>query len=68
MDSSTSIIWSLLFGTIGIGYFIYGKRQRHGTALLSGVALCVFPYLVANIFLVIILGIIFLALPFLIRQ
>lgn len=67
MDSTTSIMWGILFGAIGAGYLIYGKKQRRGIALLSGVVLCVFPYFVSNIFLMILIGIIFMALPFFVR-
>lgn len=67
MDSSASIIWGILFGSIGIGYFIYGKKQHRGVALLSGVALIAFPYFVSNIFLIILIGIVLMALPFFVR-
>jgi len=67
MGSSASIIWGILFGSIGIGYFIYGKKQQRGVALLSGVGLIAFPYFVSNIFLIILIGIVLMALPFFIR-
>jgi hypothetical protein len=67
MDSTSSIMWGILFGSIGMGYLIYGKKQRRGTALLSGVVLCAFPYFVSNVFLMVLIGIIFMAIPFFIR-
>ena len=67
MDSTTSIMWGVLFGAIGMGYFVYGKRQRQGIALLSGLVLCVFPYFISNAFLIILIGLVFMALPFFIR-
>jgi hypothetical protein len=67
MDSSASIIWGVLFGSIGLGYFIYGKKQQLVVALLSGIALCVFPYFVSNVFLNIIIGVVLMALPFFMR-
>lgn len=67
MDSTTSIMWGILFGSIGMGYFIYGKKQRRGMALLSGVALCAFPYFVSNIIIMILIGIAFMALPYFVR-
>ena len=66
MDSST-IMWAVLFGSVGMGYIIYGKKQQKGMAFLSGVVLCVFPYVISNIFLVIIIGLVFMALPFFVR-
>ena len=67
MDGSAKIMWSLLFGSFGMAYLVYGKKQRNGVALLSGVALCAFPYFVSNVIIMVILGIIFIALPFLIK-
>jgi hypothetical protein len=67
MDSSARIMWSLLFGSFGMAYFVYGKKQRNGIALLSGVALCAFPYFVPNVLTMILVGIVFIALPFLIK-
>ena len=64
MDSSASLLWGLLFGSIGMGYFIYGKRQGRITALLSGVALMVYPYFFTNSFLILLIGIALMALPY----
>ena len=57
----------VLFGAIGAGYLVYGKKQRHPIALLSGIALCAFPYFVSNVLLSLCLGAIFMALPFVIK-
>lgn len=67
MDSTASLMWGLLFGSIGMGYLVYGKKQRRGIALLSGVFLCSFSYFVSNLFLMILIGIIAMALPFFIK-
>jgi len=68
MGSSTSLLLSLLFGSIGMGYFIYGKKQQHGIALITGAALCIFPYFVSNVLLVIIIGIVLMSLPYFLRN
>lgn len=34
----------LIFGSIGMGYMVYGRKQANFMALLAGVGLCVFPY------------------------
>lgn len=62
--STAALLWSLLFSSIGLGYFIYGKRQRKATALLSGALLCVYPYFAPNVYLLVALGVGLLALPF----
>jgi hypothetical protein len=48
-----------------MGYLIYGRKQQHGIALLSGVALCVLPYLVSDLLFLTLIGVGFMALPFL---
>jgi hypothetical protein len=67
MMGESTIWWGLLFGTLGIGYFVYGKRQRMVMALTSGIALMVFPYFVSNALLIGLIGALLLALPFLFR-
>ena len=67
MDSTALLIWGMLFGSIGLGYFVYGKRQKRVVALFSGIALCAFPYFVPNVCFIIFIGIVLMALPFFIR-
>jgi hypothetical protein len=66
MDGS-AMLWSVLFGSVGLGYFIYGKKQQRGMPMLAGFALMVFPYLVSNSILMVIIGVVLMALPFFIR-
>lgn len=68
MNISTSALFlGVLFGSIGMGYIVYGKKQRNGVALLSGIGLCAFPYFVPNVFLLILIAVVLMALPFFIR-
>jgi hypothetical protein len=64
MTDVSTLLWGVLFGSIGMGYFVYGKRQRRGAALVAGVMLCVFPYFVSNTILTVLLGALFMALPY----
>jgi hypothetical protein len=66
MDSST-LLWGVLYGSIGMGYFVYGKKQQRIIALLCGIGLMVFPYVVSNVWFSIAIGIALMALPFLLR-
>jgi len=66
MDSQ-SIIWGLIFGSIGLGYFVYGKRQRSIVPLISGLSLMVFPYFVSNTILLVIVGLLLSAIPYFVR-
>jgi hypothetical protein len=67
MDTETLLWFSLLFSSIGIGYFVYGKKQRRALPLMSGVVLCVYPYFVTNPFLFFGIGAALVVLPFFIR-
>ncbi len=63
-----ALFGGLLFGCIGMGYIMYGKKQRNAIALVAGVALCGFPYFISNILLMILVGAILMAIPFFIKQ
>ena len=39
---------SLIWGSVGVGYFIYGKRQQAAVPMVAGVAMVVLSYLVAS--------------------
>lgn len=39
----------LFLGLVGMGLFLYGKKQQDHRALLTGAALCVFPYFVTSL-------------------
>lgn len=66
MDSS-SLIWGLLFGSIGLGYLVYGRRQRAIVPVIAGLSLIAAPYFVPNAVALVIVGIVLLALPFFVR-
>lgn len=67
MNAST-LIWGVLFGSIGFGYFIYGRKQKAVLPLLCGLGLMVFPYFVTNTILLACTGIALVALPFVIKR
>jgi hypothetical protein len=62
------LLWGLLFGSIGLGFFIYGKNQRAVVPLVCGVALMVFPYLVSNVMLLVGIGALLIAIPYFLRR
>jgi hypothetical protein len=63
MDGSI-LLWGLVYGSIGLGYFVYGKTQHRIAAIISGVGLMVFPSVVSNVWLGLVIGITMMALPF----
>jgi hypothetical protein len=67
MSGSSVLVWGLLFGSVGLGFFVYGKRQQAIVPLLSGIALMVVPYLLSNVYGLVAVGCLLIALPFLVR-
>jgi predicted membrane protein len=64
---SSSLLWGLLFGSIGLGFFIYGKRQKAVVPLVCGLVLMIFPYFISNALLLVAIGVALVALPYFFR-
>jgi len=67
MESEFQLIWGVLFGAIGFGYFLYGRKQKAAMPFLCGIALCFFPYFVSNVYMMVLIGAVLLALPYFIK-
>jgi predicted membrane protein len=61
------LLWGLLFGSVGLGFFLYGKKQRAVVPLVCGLALMVFPYFVSNTVLLVAIGAVLIAVPYFVR-
>ncbi len=57
----------VLFGAIGLGYFVYGRKQKRAMPWVSGIGLMVVPYFVSGTFTMIAVGAILVALPYFVR-
>jgi hypothetical protein len=66
--SGAQLWWGLLFSSIGLGFFLYGKKQRAPVPLVSGIALMVYPYFVANAWWLVSIGLVLTALPYFLRD
>lgn len=64
MDTSAPILWGLLFGSIGFGYFLYGKKQRKPLPFGCGLLLMASPYLITNSAVLIAIGSVLSILPY----
>lgn len=53
----------MVFGSIGLGFFIYGKKQKSLVSLSVGIALMIFPYFISDVYVLVIAGVILMALP-----
>ncbi|MEJ2638787.1 MAG: hypothetical protein P8010_04355 [Desulfosarcinaceae bacterium] len=67
MDAST-LMWGVLFGSLGLGFFVYGKKQKATIPFLSGIGLMLIPYFISTVLILVATGIVFVALPFIIRR
>lgn len=54
----------MVFGSIGLGYFIYGKKQASIVPLISGIGLMLFPYFVSNTIVLVLIGVGLMVLPY----
>jgi len=67
MEGTSLLIWGMLFGAIGLGFFTYGKKQKAVVPFFTGISLFVFPYLISNVYILVIVGIILVAIPYFVR-
>jgi hypothetical protein len=57
----------LLFGSLGLGFFLYGKKQKAVVPLVCGLILMIFPYFVSNTILLVAIGVMLIIVPFFVR-
>ncbi len=58
MGSSSSLLASLIWGSIGVGFAIYGKRQKAMAPLVGGILLVALSYLIGSALLMTMLGVV----------
>jgi hypothetical protein len=66
MDTA-SLVWGLIFGSIGFGFFWYGRKQRVIVPLVCGLALMAFPYFVSGTLAMLAIGLGLMAIPYFVR-
>jgi hypothetical protein len=59
-----SILFGVVAGAIGMGYFIYGRRQTKFVPIIAGILLCVYPYFLDSVLWLSIVGVLLVAAPF----
>ena len=65
--TASSLLLGLLFGSIGLAFFIYGRKQRAIVPLLCGLVLMVVPYFIPNALLLLVVGAVLVAIPYFVR-
>ncbi len=64
MDMGTKLMVSVLASAIGMGYIVYGRKQMKSSALIAGIALCIYPYFIPGLLLNLLIGLAIMAVPF----
>jgi hypothetical protein len=67
MDDNLLIV-SMLFGTIGLGMLMYGKKAGRLVPLIAGLALMTIPYFIPNLLILSIVCAALTAAPWVLRQ
>ena len=67
MGSEAWLLWGVAFGSIGLAYFVYGKKQQRFVPLLCGIALMVYPYFISNTVLLVAVGLMISAVLYFLR-
>lgn len=62
--SAAGLLIGTVFGSIGVGYFIYGKRQTRAIHLVCGAVLAVYPWFVSSLAWLVGIGLALVAAPF----
>jgi len=65
--NTSMLLWSLLFSSIGLGFFIYGKKQKAVVPLFCGLGLMIYPYFISNTLLLVAIGVALMVLPYFVR-
>ena len=67
MGSASTLMWGVIFGSIGLGFFVYGKKQKALIPLFCGIGLIAIPYIISNIYILVFIAILLIAAPFVIK-
>ncbi len=65
--SASLLLWGVLFSSIGLGYFIYGKKQNATVPLVCGIALMIIPYFITSVMAMVLLCTALVTVPYFIR-
>ena len=65
--NSTQLLLGVIFSSIGLGYFLYGKKQKMTVPFVVGLVLMVFPYFIESNVLLSGIGIVLSVIPYFLR-
>lgn len=67
MGSTAGLLWGVVFSSLGLGYFMYGKKQKASVPFVCGVALMLYPYFVTNTIMLVLVGLVLAAIPYFVK-
>jgi len=65
--TTASLLWGVLFSSMGVGFLIYGKRQGQIVPFVSGVALVLCPMIIENSLALVSISAVLVSLPYFLR-
>lgn len=66
--NTSLLLLGVLFGSVGLGYFLYGKKQRAVVPLVCGLALMVIPYFISSTALLVMVGAVLSGIPYFVKM
>ncbi len=65
--NAAPLLWGVLFSSIGLGYFLYGRKQSAPVAWACGLLLMAYPYFFDNSAAIVAVGLGLMAVPWFVR-
>lgn len=62
------MLLGFVFGLVGMAYIIYGKKTSQFLFLITGIVLCVYPYLVPGVPAIVVVGLLLSVAPFIVQR
>lgn len=60
---TADLFLSLLFGSIGFGYYLYGRRRKNMVTRYCGIAMILYPYIANNAWDMLAVCVVLMVLP-----
>ncbi|MGA6136241.1 hypothetical protein [Acinetobacter higginsii] len=65
--NATQLFLGVIFSSIGLGYFMYGKKQKMTVPLVCGLVLMLFTYFIDSTAMISIIGVTLSIAPYFLR-
>ncbi|OEY96207.1 amino acid transport protein [Acinetobacter proteolyticus] len=65
--NATQLFLGVIFSSIGLGYFMYGKKQKMTVPMVCGLVLMLFTYFIDSTTMISIIGVALSIVPYFLR-